>query len=139
MKIPIGSTLKVAFVFSFPFDYLDNNISKCKNRRFTKAIEFTNDPKERDFAQILEEKLKNLDCDVNFKVECILNDTTATLLSFANTNIYNGWTGGVSSGTFSYNSLGVIPQDSYFTNPNFGLSDQMASQNLNFEMGGAPR
>lgn len=84
-----GETIEIAFVFSFPFDYINNDMAQCKIRRFTKQVEFTSD--DRDIAAMLEQKLNglNLENNINFKVNCVLNDTTATLLSFANTNIYD--------------------------------------------------
>ena len=47
--------LRIACVFSFPFDHVENDISRCVVRRFTKQIEFTSD--SRELGAILEEKL----------------------------------------------------------------------------------
>jgi len=87
--LPEGTSLRIAFVFSFPFDYIENDRSRAVIRRFTKQIEFTSDGKE--VGAILEEKLAAFDLEnkIKFKVDCILNDTSATLLSFVNTNIYD--------------------------------------------------
>jgi len=84
-RIPDGE-VPVAFVCSFPFD-IGSSINSAVIRRFTKQIDITENL-HIDAGAYLQKELDKLTTRFNFKVSCVLNDTTSTLLSFANSHFY---------------------------------------------------